>query len=220
VKFYAPPAADGPGDDELGLRLERGFITEEYGGLGPLEVHLLRLLAYSRIASWAASNPSIVGVSSEGLRFFKHQIRCVLISLGRLLFPDTPARMTLPAVELFVASVLGQLYKELKAVKSLVRRPDDPVPDFRHAFADAVGNIIPGVYENLGTLALKVASISDSTRQHYNAAIAGIQFLQPLSWKRHLVPFRAFQTKRANCLLTILHLKAAQPSYCPSSRRR
>jgi hypothetical protein len=150
----------------------------------------------------------------QGRPFFKHQLRCVLVSLGRLLFPDTPTRMTLPAVELFVLAVLGQLQKELKALRDLHRQPNDAVPEFRHAFADALGNIIPGVLENLSELALLAAPPSSTALAHYRAAIAGPPFLQPLSWKRHLVPFLTSPALRAACPISYAYCRLSG-RFCP-----
>jgi hypothetical protein len=98
--------------------------------------------------------PAEVGAPDPALQFFKHQIRCVLVSIGRLIFPDTKASIVPPAVELFVCAVLGELAKECKAFPWAKPTANDPIPNIRHIFGHALDTIIPGVFENLGRLAV------------------------------------------------------------------
>jgi hypothetical protein len=201
VKFYgSTDLPDGPDDspageailNELDITLASGFTTQQFNGLAPLEIHFLRLLGYCGIAKSSASDA------------MRHQMRCVLVSIGRLLFPDCRAAIVAPAVELFVCAVLGQFAKECTAFPWAPAKRDDPVPDFLRVFGHAIGAIIPGVFENLGKLAVLADSAS---ADRYAAITGGDVIVRPFSWKQQLLPFLLSPALRARCPVTYAFMR-------------
>lgn len=206
--FYGvSPIEDNPVFENIEDFILPTYLYDSIDILGPLELHILRLLVFAQIAKQSNFVSSLIGNIHNIDLFLIYQIECIVDSIAIILFPYAKVESSKNATILFLINVLEKLKKQLDTCdEQNTDYSKISLASFRRFFAKAMSSIIPGVYGNLHSYAGNLLSenLKNVVKNEPNDKYS---MINPSSWRHFILPFIINASLRDICPVTYAYLR-------------